>query len=302
MGIPLTEYSPSAWRAGATRALVMIGDERPHEPDYPQNTKNLDWRNELNMLQEMDVKVYGVHAMANYRKAAKPFWKEMASMTGGYYLTLDQFNEVRDTLVAICYHQSGDIKLLTALRAEMSDKRRMTRSMADTFETLTGDRPEVNAVAPSPSYGGGGARRAAARTKVTEEELKAYGDVSLEPVPGGRFQRLEVDRGISIRDFVNENVGEGAFKKGAGYYQLGTKSVKVQSYKKVVLVDRDTGEMFSGDAARKMIRLPKGRDYKLSPREVDMDKYWVFIQSTSVNRKLFAGDNFLYEVAEFVEE
>ncbi|MEO1271521.1 MAG: hypothetical protein AAFX99_25795, partial [Myxococcota bacterium] len=296
----LYESRSLAWRAGATRALVMIGDDKPHEPSYPQNTRNLDWRNELQMLQEMDVKVYGVHAMAHYRKHAQSFWKEMANMTGGYYLTLDQFNEVRDTLVAICYHQSGDIKLLTALRTEMNEKRRMTRSMADTFEILTGDRPEVNAVSPAPSYGGGGGYRSY-RTSVTDEELEAYGDVSLEPVPPGRFQRLEVDRDISIRDFVKENVGEDAFKKGSGYYQFGKKATKVQSYKQVVLVDRDSGEMFSGNAARKIIRLPKGRDYKLRPSEVDLNKYWVFIQSTSVNRKLFAADNFLYEVAEFVE-
>lgn len=289
-----------SWRAGATRALVMIGDERPHEPDYPQNTKNLDWRNELNLLQEMDVKVYGVHAMAAYRAGAKPFWQKMAKMTGGYYLTLDQFNEIRDLIMAICYHQVGDMKLLAALRDEMSDQRKMTRSMADTFEVLTGDRPEVNAASPSPSYGGG-SYRSSYRTSVTEEELEAYGDVKLEPVPPGRFQRLELDENTSIRAFVNENVGEGSFKAGAGYYQFGKKPVKVQSYKKVVLVDKDSGEMFSGDAARKLIRLPKGRDYQLRPSEVDLNKYWVFIQSTSVNRKLLAGDNFLYEVAEFAE-
>jgi hypothetical protein len=298
----LHEARSLAWRAGATRALVMIGDERPHEPDYPMNTKKLDWRNELKMLQEMEVKVYGVHAMAAYRSDAKHFWEQMAKMTGGYYLTLDQFNEIRDLLMAICYHQTGDIKLLAALRDEMSGDRRMTRSMADTFQALTGDRPEVNAVAPPAEVYSGGYSRAVYRTAVTEADLEAYGDVKLEPVPPGRFQRLEVDKGASILQFVNENIGEGSFKKGSGYYQFGKKPVEVQSYKKVVLVDKDSGEMFSGDAARKLIKLPKGRAYKLKPSEVDLNKYWVFIQSTSVNRKLLGGDNFLYEVAEFAED
>lgn len=296
----LHESRSLSWRAGTTKALVMIGDERPHEPDYPQNTKNLDWRNELEMLKEMGVQVYGVHALAAYRRAAQPFWKQMAQMTDGYYLTLDQFNEISDMLMAICYHQAGDEKLLASLRDNIGDKRRMTLSMAQTFEVLTGERPEVNAVAPSrPSYGGGYYR--AAKTKVTEDELEAYGDVKLEPVPPGRFQRLDVDRDISIRDFVNENLGAGTFEKGAGYYEFGKKSVKIQSYKKVVLVDRDSGEMFSGDAARKMLRLPKGRDYKLAPREVSLEKYWVFVQSTSVNRKLHKDDSFLYEVSEGID-
>ncbi len=299
----LHESRSMAWRADSVKSLVMIGDEQPHEPSYPQNTKNLDWRNELNLLQDMGVKVYGVHAMAAYRTYAQEFWRSMASMTGGTYLTLDQFNEITDTLMAICYHQTGDIKLLAALQQQISDDRKMTRSMAETFEALTGSRPEVNAAAPEPvSYGGGYSyRRPSYSTKVTDEDLKAYGEVALEPVPPGRFQRLEVDRAISIRDFVKENIGEDAFVKGSGYYQFGKKPVMVQSYKKVVLVNRDSGEMFSGDAARKLIRLPKGRDYQLKPSEVDLDKYWIFIQSTSVNRKLLAKDNFLYEVAEFVD-
>ncbi len=304
----LYEAKRLAWREMATKAVVMIGDANPHEADYPQNKLKLDWRNELRELQSQNIQVYGVHAMAAWNGYSLAFWKGLAEMTGGVYLTLDQFNEIRDTLLAICYHRSGDIKLLTALREELVSDRKMTRAMAQTFQALTGELPEVTAAdAPAAGYGGYSYTprvRAAkpAMTKVTDAELAAYGDVKLEAIPPGRFQRLEVDKNIDIRGFVVENIGEGSFKKGSGYYQFGKKSVEVQGYKKIVLVDKDSGEMFTGDAARKMLRLPKGRTYNLAPKEVDLDKYWVFVQSTSVNRKLLKGDNFLYEVAEFAED
>jgi hypothetical protein len=298
----LHESRSLSWRAGSTKALVMIGDERPHEADYPENKLRLDWKNELRLLQEMNVNVYGVHALAAYRKDAAHFWKAMAEMTRGYYLTLDQFNELSDMLLTICYHKTGSSELMQRLRAEISEARRMTIAMANAFETLTGERPEVNAAAAAASAERHRKAGRAVTTAVTEKDLEAYGDVKLEPVPPGRFQRLEVDHDVSIRDFVNEMIGEGSFHLGAGFYQFGGKAVKVQSYKQVVLVDKDTGEMFSGDAARKMLKLPKGADYNLKPAEVDLDKYWVFIQSTSVNRKLFKDEMFLYEVKEIAEK
>jgi len=181
--------------------------------------------------------------------------------------------------------------------------------MADIFEDMTGSRPEVNKV----SIGGGGRGRTRTRTTtrtvtvattVSASDLAAYPDVSLEPVAPGRFQMLSVETKSPIRDFVRDNVGATLFKKGAGYYQLGSKAVKIQGYKRVVLVNRETGELWSGDTARKMLGLPFGKDFKLYPKKVETQKflseYDVFVQSTSVNRALQAGDVFLYEVAEFV--
>ena len=34
------------------RILVLIGDAGPHEPDYPMNTMNLDWRQEYEFLRQ----------------------------------------------------------------------------------------------------------------------------------------------------------------------------------------------------------------------------------------------------------
>ena len=42
-----------SWAPGSQRALVVIGDSIPHEPDYDLNTDNLDWRVEAGALTEM---------------------------------------------------------------------------------------------------------------------------------------------------------------------------------------------------------------------------------------------------------
>jgi hypothetical protein len=38
------------WTPGSQRALVMIGDAPPHEPDYPLNEMGIDWRVETEVL------------------------------------------------------------------------------------------------------------------------------------------------------------------------------------------------------------------------------------------------------------
>ena len=39
-----------SWTPGSQRALVLIGDCNPHEPDYPLNTRKLNWRDEADKL------------------------------------------------------------------------------------------------------------------------------------------------------------------------------------------------------------------------------------------------------------
>ena len=60
------------WTRGKSRVLVLIGDDIPHGPDYRENRKKLDWRNEISVLAEMGVNVYGVQALN--RKHATPFY------------------------------------------------------------------------------------------------------------------------------------------------------------------------------------------------------------------------------------
>lgn len=256
----LNESRSLKWKAGNAKAFVMIGDDVPHERTYSGNTKRIDWRNELELLLEAGINVYGVHAMPGIRQHSRSFYQEIARKTGGYYLTLDQFAAINDILLAVCYKQGGAAQL-ASFQDEVQRGKRMSRNMAQVFQTLGGKRVEV------------------------EEST------GLEPVPAGRFQVLEVDDKTSIKDFV---VSQGlTFKKGRGFYEF-TKSETIQEEKEVVLMDKATGDMYSGDAARDLIGLPAGTRGKLKPKS--LDRYAVFVQSTSVNRALVGGTRFLYEV------
>ena len=46
---------------------------------------------------ESGINVYGVHAMVGVRKHSKAFYEEIASKTGGFYLTLDKFLNISDS-------------------------------------------------------------------------------------------------------------------------------------------------------------------------------------------------------------
>ncbi len=87
--------------------------------------------------------------------------------------------------------------------------------------------------------------------------------------------------GQQIRDVV-EGVTGTKYHKGDAYYQL-TKTEEVQPQKQLVIVDKATGVAYAGSQARQMLGLP--HDY-VKVRATDHPKYDIFVQSTSVNRKL----------------
>lgn len=116
----------------------------------------------------------------------------------------------------------------------------------------------------------------------------------LRAVPPGRFQVLDVENDISIKAFVLENGL--TFKTGRGFYEF-TKTETIQAQKEIILMDRVTGDLFAGEAAREILGLPPGTTVRIKPSS--LEKYIVFVQSTSANRKLIGGTRFLYEVADW---
>ncbi|XP_060554256.1 uncharacterized protein LOC132715283 [Ruditapes philippinarum] len=49
-----------AWSTNSQKSLVMIGDAPPHEKSESQNYRRLDWKEEIERLRKMDIKVYAV--------------------------------------------------------------------------------------------------------------------------------------------------------------------------------------------------------------------------------------------------
>lgn len=97
--------------------------------------------------------------------------------------------------------------------------------------------------------------------------------------------------GVSIRSFCEAKSGT-KFLKGAAFYQLTKTESEVQDYKKIVIRIRKTGQVYSGDAARQMLGLPTTGTVRVAPG--DHGLFDIFIQSTSVNRKLPVGTTVLY--------
>ena len=81
--------------------------------------------------------------------------------------------------------------------------------------------------------------------------------------------------------------------KGAAFYQLVKTEKKVQPYKMVCLRVKTSGKVYSGQQAREMLGIGQATStVRLVPGE--HGKFDVFIQSTSVNRKIPAGTEVLY--------
>lgn len=257
----LHEARSLKWSASAKKILVMIGDAVPHGPK--QNPKKLDWKKEAAALGKQGVHIYAVQALG--RKASTNFYKTMAKVTKGAHLELDQFSAITDLIMAIAYSQDSDTKKIDAYENEVRKAGRMNRSLTTAFDTLRGRKPS-----------------------------KAAAPKNLAAVPSGRFQVLDVDKDMPIQKFCKD---EGlTFKPGRGFYEF-TKTETIQGYKEVVLMEKTTGDLFEGNKAKAMIGMKPGVTDRLAPTA--LDKYAVFVQSTSNNRKLIGGTRFLYEVEDW---
>ena len=98
------------------------------------------------------------------------------------------------------------------------------------------------------------------------------------------------DDGIAIRGFCIKSFGE--YSLGKGFYEL-TKAETVQDNKKVILKHLKKGRYFTGtnDQIRNMLNLPAG-NLKIHPG--DHGDFEIYVQSTSVNRKLYKNSNVVY--------
>lgn len=107
------------------------------------------------------------------------------------------------------------------------------------------------------------------------------------------FVRIPVSSATAIRPLVEAEL-KSKYQKGHGYYEL-TKPELVQEYKEIAIVDKTSGKIYAGDAARSHLGLPIGARIKVKPG--DHGGFAIFVQSTSVNRKLVAGTSLLYKKA-----
>lgn len=265
----LYQARTASWKSGTSKSLIIIGDDVPHSPEYHSNVRKLDWKNEAKLLAEAGIRIYSVQALS--RNHATNFWRSLAEITDGYHLSLNQFSDIKNLILAVGYQQISNQRVLD-YENELIVNGQMNRNLDSIFSSVLKRKS---------SY-------------VPEKVSTDVGE--LKPVSPSRFQVMKVDSEIAIKEFVLKNGIE--FKIGRGFYEF-TKRVEVQSHKEIILMDKKSGNFYSGNAARQLAGIPVGVSAKVSPE--NLPNYYVFIQSTSVNRKLLKDTRFLYEVPDFSE-
>ena len=136
----------------------------------------------------------------------------------------------------------------------------------------------------------------AARSKGATSTDKFYTDLSTVTLKEVKTNLVDISNevvvyevdaandGAQIRDFV---VDQGIpFTKGCAFYEL-KKTETVQGYKQIAIRDKKTGAVYSGFGARDLLGLPHTGDVKVAPGQ--HGNYEIYVQSTSVNRKLTEG-------------
>lgn len=101
------------------------------------------------------------------------------------------------------------------------------------------------------------------------------------------YQLIPVARDAAIRDWVIE-CGH-TYRTGGAFYQL-SKSEKVQARKQIAVLEKKTDRVYTGPEARALLGLPN-TEVRVKPDH--NDDFTIFVQSTSVNRKLVPNTRLL---------
>ncbi|WP_411107727.1 vWA domain-containing protein [Streptomyces sp. cmx-4-9] len=112
---------------------------------------------------------------------------------------------------------------------------------------------------------------------VNKKSIEAAG---LTPVNAAEYQLIPVAREAAIRDWVVES-GH-TYRTGCAFYQL-SKSEKIQAQKQIAVLEKKTDRVYTGPQARAVLGLPN-TEVRVKPDH--NDEFTIFVQSTSVNRKL----------------
>lgn len=119
---------------------------------------------------------------------------------------------------------------------------------------------------------------------------------TLKPLDTGSYILIPVDQESPIREFVIRARNE--YKTGCAFYEL-SKREKIQANKQIAVAEKDpktgrtTGKVFTGPQARQLLGLP---DTEVSVKPGHNENYVIYVQSTSVNRKLKLGTKLLVMV------
>lgn len=110
----------------------------------------------------------------------------------------------------------------------------------------------------------------------------------------GQFRSAIVNKEQDVKSFVEDTFG--GYVPGCAYYQLTKNEKKVQAYKKLLVMEKGKKEIYGGNDARSVLGIPDG-DLKITPG--NHGNFDIFVQSTSLNRKLVRGTKVLVDASAF---
>lgn len=111
----------------------------------------------------------------------------------------------------------------------------------------------------------------------------------LKPLASTKYRTGLVNNKIRIDDYCKSMWND--YSVGSGYYQL-SKTEDIQQQKKILVLEKATGKVYAGDDGRALLGLPRTGTVRVRPNH--NPDYTVFVQSTSLNRNLMPGTQFLY--------
>lgn len=115
--------------------------------------------------------------------------------------------------------------------------------------------------------------------------LRAAQDVS------AKCSVISAPRDCEIKPLIESKVG--AYRRGAAFYQLVKRESAVQDYKKLIVTEIGKPGIFCGTSEiRELLGLPQRGTVKIVPG--DHAGFEIFVQSTSVNRKIPAGTKVIH--------
>lgn len=111
-----------------------------------------------------------------------------------------------------------------------------------------------------------------------------------KPMDRNTYSLHHVNARMQIGDFVNDVLKLGPYYVGKGFYQF-MKPETIQGDKEIIVVNKATGQAYSGVNARSLIGLTPGVEAKVKP--ADNPEFDIFVQSKAINRNLIPGTQML---------
>ena len=168
------------------------------------------------------------------------------------------------------------------------------------WDVMTAQGTQTAFIATSASYRGFFKEKSATGIGKTMSSKSFYSDTSDLTVRTARKDLSEITKQVTflkptetcqIRQVILDSGNE--WIKGAAFYALIKTEKKVQPYKMVALRVKTSGKVYCGQQAREMLGIGHATNtVRLVPG--DHGKFDVFIQSTSVNRKIPANTEVMY--------